>query len=424
MDYLALIGIFIWGTVLSTIFHELGHLIACYACKGTVREFVIQPFGWSWVRFDKSPKFETFVTWAGLGGQIFFSTAVYFIVFYISGYKSHILLACLALSYFEGGAYYLFSTWYKDGDPGFLMSGGTSKVLLYVIGVFLVLISIILSVYILPWFSIYGSYKELYLKLFITLGPLTSFVVIHLYRKYKKFNSLVTSWLAVYPILIEYPLMYKFLSSRVPQLEVHHFETNTALLYFISGIALVILLCYMNRNKQHGSVIDLNNSESHIIHYMDFIFMRYMHDYYSFNILKRGQDPSCNLRSSVDPDDIIIINELKFHLYSDKSIGIFHGYFNDSKNVVALGPPPPQNLWEPILDTCITLVQSSNGRGTIVNPGIWKKTTYPISGSFQKWNLEFFINIPDAHTIIIKLNDDFTTEAIQHVSEMFENNLK
>ena len=150
---LFLFGSFVFGSVVGTVFHELGHAISMWVTGGKVSRITINPFSWSYTYYGSSPRFPAFSTWSG----VLLGSGLGLILLFIVTRKHTPYLFPFVLTsimpILNGGGYYLVDILIgHTGDATSLVRSGTPKfavfgaaILWLILGLYLVIRFINLS---------------------------------------------------------------------------------------------------------------------------------------------------------------------------------------------------------------------------------------------------------------------------------------
>ena len=141
---LMLFGSFCIGYNIAIAFHELGHAFAMMLDGGQIREFVLNPFSWSW-NLGQDLNNPLFTAWGGVTFGLLFAILPTIILIWVKRYYFRIPILVMAGSAFLiNGIYLIIGVFLNFGDGGELIQYGVSPVLISVLGIFYFLISIIL----------------------------------------------------------------------------------------------------------------------------------------------------------------------------------------------------------------------------------------------------------------------------------------
>ena len=143
---LLLLWSFVFGYNASTVLHELGHAIAYWITGGTVRRIIIHPFSWSYCIPGSVSEYPSFTTWGGVVFGTIMGLMLVALVWRWRGPYVILVIITGVVSCIHNGGYLIYDCLTaSDGDATILISYGTSKLLIIVVGLFMMGIGLILA---------------------------------------------------------------------------------------------------------------------------------------------------------------------------------------------------------------------------------------------------------------------------------------
>lgn len=143
---LLLLWSFVFGCNASTVLHELGHAIAYWTTSGTVEDIIIHPFSWSYCIPGSVSGYPNFTTW---GGVVFGTLMGLLLVAAVWRWRGpYVILVIMTgvVSCIHNGSYLIYDCLTaSDGDATILISYGTSKLLIIIVGLVMTGIGVILA---------------------------------------------------------------------------------------------------------------------------------------------------------------------------------------------------------------------------------------------------------------------------------------
>jgi hypothetical protein len=146
---LALFGAYCIAYVLHLAGHEGGHALVLLLTDGSLKEYVLNPFGTSYVAFDKPPSYMVFTILAGIFYGTLLGLLVWLLTLRMRGPFWLPLRLYGMLAPAENGLYLLTDSIFGNGsgDGSRLVVYGVSWVLLVVIALGLLLLSLVMALH-------------------------------------------------------------------------------------------------------------------------------------------------------------------------------------------------------------------------------------------------------------------------------------
>ncbi|UCC41504.1 MAG: hypothetical protein JSV96_08845, partial [Candidatus Aminicenantes bacterium] len=141
---LLIFGSFCIGYNITIAFHELGHAFAVMLDGGHIKEFVLNPFSWSW-NFGQDLNNPLFTAWGGVTFGLLFAVLPAVLFIWVKRYYFRIPILVLAGSAFLiNGVYLIMGVFLNIGDGGELIQYGVSSFFILILGIVYFLIALFL----------------------------------------------------------------------------------------------------------------------------------------------------------------------------------------------------------------------------------------------------------------------------------------
>jgi hypothetical protein len=146
---LALFGAYCIAYVLHLAGHEGGHAMVLLLTDGSLKDYVLNPFGTSYVAFDKPPSYMVFALWAGVFYGSLFGLLVWLLTLRARGpfWLPLRLYGMLALA--DNGSYLLMDGLFGNGsgDPSRLVAYGVPLLLVVGVALGLLFLSLVMALH-------------------------------------------------------------------------------------------------------------------------------------------------------------------------------------------------------------------------------------------------------------------------------------
>jgi len=178
---LFLFGCFTVGYNVSIALHEAGHAFAVLLDGGTVMDFYLNPFSWSW-NLGESINNPLFTAWGGVTFGLFFALIPLIFSAWIKNYIFRIIVLVVAgCTFLINGLYLVTGVIIHTGDGGELVQYGVLPVWIILLGSIYLLISLFLWIKIQNSIGIHHT-SSLWGRLFILfcgIFPYLCFILIY-----------------------------------------------------------------------------------------------------------------------------------------------------------------------------------------------------------------------------------------------------
>jgi len=179
---LLLFGSFCIGFNISIAFHELGHAFAVILDGGTIQEFVLNPFSWSW-NLGENVNNPIFTAWGGITFGLLFAIIPAIFIIWVKSLSFRVpILATAGCAFLINGIYLLMGILFNIGDGGELIHYGVSPVVIFLLGCIYFLTAIFIWIIIQPLLGINSSTLFIKRLLILISGISPYLLMIFLYN--------------------------------------------------------------------------------------------------------------------------------------------------------------------------------------------------------------------------------------------------